>query len=66
VDAPVLIVHGTEDRVVEFEVHAKMLEARLPNAELPAVEGGEHVSIFTHRDMVRTKVKEFFQRHFTE
>ena len=61
-----LIVHGAEDRMVEFEVHAKMFQARLPNAELPAVEGGEHVSIFTHRDMVRTKAPEFFQRHFTE
>ena len=52
--------------MVEFEVHAKMFQARLPNAELPAVEGGEHVSIFTHRDMVRTKAPEFFQRHFKE
>lgn len=64
-DVPVLIVHGTKDQLVQFEVHAKMYESRLPNAELLAVDGGEHVAIFTHRNMVRAKVFEFMQRHFT-
>lgn len=64
-DVPVLIVHGTQDQLVQFEVHAKMYEARVPNAELLAVDGGEHVAIFTHRNMVREKVFEFMQRHFT-
>jgi len=64
-DVPVLIIHGTRDPLVEFEVHAKMFEARVPNVELLAVDGGEHVAIFTHRNMVRAKVTEFCQRHFT-
>jgi len=62
---PVLIVHGTQDPLVQFDVHAKMFEAHLPNAELLAVDGGEHVAIFTHRNIVRAKVIEFMQRHFT-
>jgi pimeloyl-ACP methyl ester carboxylesterase len=62
---PVLIVHGTQDRLVQFEVHAKMYETRLPNAELLAIDGGEHVAIFTHRNMVKEKMFEFMQRHFT-
>jgi len=64
-DVPTLIVHGTQDRLVQFEVHAKMYEARVPNVELMAVEGGEHVAIFTHREMVRAKVAEFMNHHFT-
>ncbi len=64
-DVPVLIVHGTEDPHVQFEEHARMFEARVPHAELLAVDGGEHVAIFTHRNMVRTKVIEFMQHHFT-
>ncbi|MDB9822617.1 alpha/beta hydrolase [Deltaproteobacteria bacterium] len=64
-NVPVLIVHGTQDQLVEFEVHAKMYETRLPNAELLAVDGGEHVAIFTHRNIVRAKVIEFMQRYFT-
>lgn len=64
-DVPVLIVHGTQDPLVQFEVHARMYEARVPNVELLAVDGGEHVAIFTHRGMVRAKVIEFMQGYFT-
>ncbi len=61
---PVLIVHGIQDQHVPFEIHAKTLEARIPNAELLAIEGGEHVSIFTHREMVRKRVGDFMRLHF--
>ncbi len=64
-NVPVLLVHGTQDQLVPFAVHAKMFEARLPNAELLAVDGGEHVAIFTHRKLVQAKVTEFMQRHCT-
>jgi pimeloyl-ACP methyl ester carboxylesterase len=64
-DVPVLIVHGTQDRIVPYENHAKMYATRVPRAEMLTVEGGEHVAIFTHRNMVRTKVNEFMGRHFT-
>lgn len=60
---PALIVHGTADRLVPFEQHAKVLEARIPRAELLALEGGEHASIFTHRDQVRRRVAHFFAAH---
>ncbi|RJR42079.1 MAG: alpha/beta hydrolase [Deltaproteobacteria bacterium] len=62
---PVLIVHGTQDQLVPFAANAKGFESRVPNAELLAVEGGEHVAIFTHRSEVKPKVIEFMQRHFT-
>jgi pimeloyl-ACP methyl ester carboxylesterase len=62
---PILVVHGTQDPLVPFDVHAKAYEKRVPDAELLAVEGGEHVAIFTHREMVRAKVIEFMRSHFT-
>lgn len=62
---PVLIVHGTQDRQVQFEVHAKRYESRVPHAELLAVDGGEHVAIFTHRTLVKAGVNAFMQRHFS-
>jgi pimeloyl-ACP methyl ester carboxylesterase len=62
---PVLIVHGTEDKLVPYKIHAKIYMSRVPNAELLAVEGGEHVTIFTHRKLVKTKVVEFMRSHFT-
>lgn len=62
---PVLIVHGTQDRLVPFDAHAKTFERRVPNAALCAVEGGEHVAIFTHRNLIRANVREFMERHFS-
>lgn len=62
---PVLIVHGTEDPLVQYDIHATMYARRVPHAELLTVEGGEHVAIFTHRNIVRAKVTTFMQRYFT-
>ncbi len=62
-NVPVLVVHGTNDQLAPFE-NAKIYEARVPNAELLTVEGGEHVTIFTHRNIVRSKVIEFMNRYF--
>jgi pimeloyl-ACP methyl ester carboxylesterase len=60
---PVLVVHGTADRMVPFTQHAQPLVARIPGAELLAIDGGEHVSIFTHRDEVRARVTRFLCQH---
>uniref|UniRef100_Q07KI1 Alpha/beta hydrolase fold n=1 Tax=Rhodopseudomonas palustris (strain BisA53) TaxID=316055 RepID=Q07KI1_RHOP5 len=58
VTAPVLVIHGTADRVVPF-AHAERVARQAPRAELFAVEGGDHVSLFTHLDAVRARVGEF-------
>ncbi|RPI26191.1 MAG: alpha/beta hydrolase [Acidobacteria bacterium] len=60
---PLLVVHGTGDRVVPFNPHATSFQKRVPNAELLAVEGGDHVTIFTHRRQVRQRVTEFLRLH---
>ena len=60
---PVLVVHGTGDRLVPFTQHAKSLAARVPGAELLAIDGGEHVAIFTHRTEVRARVTRFLRDH---
>jgi pimeloyl-ACP methyl ester carboxylesterase len=59
---PVLVVHGTADRIVPYG-HARALATRIRGAELLALEGGEHVSIFTHREEVRARVTRFLQAH---
>jgi pimeloyl-ACP methyl ester carboxylesterase len=63
VAVPVLIVHGTADRMVPFRLHATTLASRIPGAELLAIEGGEHVAIFTHRGEVRSRVASFLSAH---
>lgn len=62
IDVPVLVVHGTADRVAAFAQARRMVE-RIPGAELLAVEGGDHVTIFTHRGVVRERVVKFLHEH---
>jgi len=59
IDVPTLVVHGDKDCVVPFEQHGKALAARIPGARLLCCTGGEHVAIFTHRDLVREHVARF-------
>jgi pimeloyl-ACP methyl ester carboxylesterase len=58
IPAPVLVVHGTGDRVVPFE-HGERVAAAAPGAELMPIEGGEHVAVFTHLHAIRARVREF-------
>jgi pimeloyl-ACP methyl ester carboxylesterase len=59
IGVPALVVHGTKDPSVPFAQHGKVLAERIPGAELVALEGGEHVAIFTHRDEARARVARF-------
>jgi len=63
IDVPVLIVHGTADRVVPFVQNGQSLAARVPGSELLAIDGGEHVSIFTHRAEAKARVSRFLFSH---
>jgi pimeloyl-ACP methyl ester carboxylesterase len=60
---PTLIVHGTADPFVPFDHHGKVFAARIPAAELLALEGGEHPAIFTHRDEAQACVTRFLRQH---
>jgi pimeloyl-ACP methyl ester carboxylesterase len=55
---PTLAIHGTADRIVGFD-HAQGVAALVPGAELMAIEGGEHVCLFTHRRAIQTRVRAF-------
>lgn len=58
---PTLVIHGDKDRIVPFEQHGKRLAARIPNAQLLKIEGGEHVAIFTHRELAQSRVTQFLR-----
>ena len=48
IDVPMLVVHGTEDRILPFESTAKRLPDLVPNLKLVPVEGGPHNIGWTH------------------
>ena len=58
-----LIVHGTADRMVPYDVHAVALANGIPGAESLTLAGGEHVAIFTHRAEVQARVAAFLEAH---
>lgn len=64
INLPVLVIHGNQDNIVDYEVHTQMFKKHLPNAEIFTIDQGEHVAIFTHRKQVREKVSEFMQNIF--
>lgn len=60
--APMLAIHGDADKAAPF-AHSEALAARVPHGEFLAIPGGEHVSLFTHRAVIRARVRGFLQSH---
>jgi pimeloyl-ACP methyl ester carboxylesterase len=65
ITAPTLIIHGTADRAVPY-AQAQALATRVPGSQLLTIDGGEHVSIFTHCNEVRKRVDGFLESLFSE
>jgi non-heme chloroperoxidase len=59
IDVPVLVVHGTEDRILPFEATATRLPDLIDDVRLVAVEGGPHNIGWTHPDEVNEALLEF-------
>ena len=56
---PVLVVHGTEDRILPFDSTAARLPALIADCTLVPVEGGPHNIGWTHPDEVNSALLEF-------
>ena len=59
IDVPVLVMHGTEDRILPFESTAKRLPALVADLKLIPVEGGPHNIGWTHPEQVNPALLEF-------
>jgi non-heme chloroperoxidase len=59
IDVPVLVIHGTDDRILPFEATAARLPDLIDDVELVAVEGGPHNIAWTHPDEVNHALREF-------
>jgi pimeloyl-ACP methyl ester carboxylesterase len=49
IDIPVLVTHGSADRMIEF-MAAEFIAARLPDARIYAFQGKGHMPLFTATD----------------
>jgi non-heme chloroperoxidase len=59
IDVPMLVVHGTEDRILPFESTAKRLPALVEGLTLNPVEGGPHNICWTHPEGVNKALLDF-------
>ena len=59
IDVPVLVVHGTRDRILPFEATAARLPELIDDIQLVAVEGGPHNIAWTYPDEVNQALLEF-------
>jgi non-heme chloroperoxidase len=59
IDIPVLVVHGTDDRILPFEATAARLPDLIDDVKLVAVEGGPHNIAWTHPDDVNDALLDF-------
>jgi non-heme chloroperoxidase len=62
IDVPVLVVHGTEDRILPFSATAERLPALIDDVRLVPVEGGPHNIAWTHPDEVNPALLEFLAK----
>jgi non-heme chloroperoxidase len=61
IDVPVLVLHGTEDRILLIEVTGARTHAALPDATYVVVEGAPHGLLATHADEVNKALLEFLR-----
>jgi non-heme chloroperoxidase len=59
IDVPVLVVHGTEDRILPFEATAARLPGMIADVRVIEVEGGPHNIAWTHPEEVNPALLEF-------
>jgi pimeloyl-ACP methyl ester carboxylesterase len=62
ISVPTLIIHGTEDPVVPYNEHGKKLAERIPGAQLVLADKGEHMTIFTHNELVKKSISDFLSK----
>jgi non-heme chloroperoxidase len=58
-DVPILVVHGTEDRILPYANTAARLPGLIADLKLVPVEGGPHNIGWTHPDEVNSALLEF-------
>jgi pimeloyl-ACP methyl ester carboxylesterase len=61
IDIPVLVLHGTEDRILPFEACGPRTAELIPGSEFVPIEGAGHGLSWTHADEVNAQLLRFFK-----
>ena len=60
IDIPVLVLHGTQDRVLPIEACGPRTAELIPGSEFVAIEGASHGLCWTHADEINAELLRFF------
>jgi non-heme chloroperoxidase len=61
IDIPVLVLHGTEDRVLPFEACGPRTHELIAGSEFVPIQGAPHGLCWTHADEVNNQLLRFFK-----
>jgi len=61
IDIPVLVMHGTADRILPIEACGPRTHELIDGSEYVAIEGASHGLCWTHADEVNTELLRFFK-----
>ena len=59
ITVPVLVIHGTSDAIVPFEISGELTAAAIPGSQLVMIEGGSHGLPVTHPEQLTTAMVRF-------
>ena len=62
ITVPTLVVHGNADPAVPLS-HAEHVASRVAGADLLVVDGGEHLCLVSHLEIVRPRMIDFLRTH---
>ncbi len=61
IDIPVLVMHGTEDRILPIEACGPRTHELIPGSEYVPIEGAPHGLCWTHADEINAELLRFFK-----
>jgi pimeloyl-ACP methyl ester carboxylesterase len=59
IDVPVLLLHGTADRILNLDSQGRRAHAAMPDAEYLEIEGGPHLGSVTHATEINSHLLRF-------
>ncbi|MGH9293373.1 MAG: alpha/beta fold hydrolase, partial [Acidimicrobiales bacterium] len=61
IDIPVLVIHGSADRILPLEATGQATHDQIDQSEFVVIEGAPHGLCWTHADEINAKLERFFK-----
>lgn len=62
ITVPVMIIHGSDDKIVPINITSEVTASLLPNSEYHVIDGASHGLFFTHKDEINKLLINFLSK----